>query len=127
MLVFGHGVHYLGFPMWSKAILSISLRIWVQYLSFSHPQLQQKYKEVDFLIPPNKIIEHNGTYDHADSRIYSSDSKIRATTAENIWKREKRILDSLKKENYKILVIWQHELDKDTENTAKKILKFVKT
>jgi G:T-mismatch repair DNA endonuclease (very short patch repair protein) len=94
---------------------------------FSHPELQQKYKEVDFLIPPNKIIEHNGTYDHADSRKYSADSKIRATTAENIWKREKRILDSLKKENYKILVIWQHELDKDTENTAKKILKFAKS
>ena len=94
---------------------------------FSHPELQQKYKEVDFLIPPNKIIEHNGTYDHADSRKYSADSKIRATTAKNIWKREKMILDSLKKENYKILVIWQHELDKDTENTAKTILKFVKS
>ena len=37
------------------------------------------------------------------------------------------ILDSLKKENYKILVIWQHELDKDAENTAKTIIKFVKT
>jgi len=34
------------------------------------------------------------------------------------------ILDSLKKEGYEILVIWQMDLEKNTENTTKKILKF---
>ncbi len=93
-------------------------------IPFSHKQLQQKFKEVDFLIPPDKIIEHNGTYDHADPRKYSSDTKIRKSTAQDIWKKEKMILNSLKKENYRILVIWQFYLEKNTENTAKKILKF---
>ena len=93
-------------------------------IPFSHKQLQQKFKEVDFLIPPDKIIEHNGTYDHADPRKYSSNTKIRKLTAQDIWEKEKMILNSLKKENYRILVIWQFDLEKNTENVAKKILKF---
>ena len=96
-------------------------------IPFSHKQLQQKFKEVDFLIPPDKIIEHNGTYDHADPRKYSSDTKIRKSTAQDIWKKEKRILNSLKKEDYRILVIWQFDLEKDVESTTKKILKFAKS
>jgi G:T-mismatch repair DNA endonuclease (very short patch repair protein) len=94
---------------------------------FSHPELQQKYKETDFLIPPNKIIEHNGTYDHADPRKYSVDTQIRDKIARDIWKKEKMILDSLKKEGYEILVIWQMDLEKNTENIAKKILEFAKS
>ena len=96
-------------------------------IPFSHSKLQQKFKETDFLIPPNKIIEHNGTYDHADPRKYSVDTQIRDKIAGDIWKKEKMILDSLKKEGYEILVIWQMDLEKNTENIAKKILKFVKT
>ena len=95
-------------------------------IPFSHSELQQKFKETDFLIPPNKIIEHNGTYDHADPRKYSVNAKIRDTTAGKKWKKEEKILDSLKKEGYEILVIWQMDLEKNTENIAKKILKFVK-
>jgi G:T-mismatch repair DNA endonuclease (very short patch repair protein) len=96
-------------------------------IPFSHSKLQQKFKETDFLIPPNKIIEHNGTYDHADHRKYSADTQIRDKIAGDIWKKEKMILDSLKKEGYEILVIWQMDLEKNTENIAKKILKFVKS
>ena len=36
------------------------------------------------------------------------------------------ILDSLSKEGYKILVIWEQDLLKDEVNTAEKILKFAK-
>jgi hypothetical protein len=96
-------------------------------IPFSHPKLQQKFKETDFLIPPNKIIEHNGTFDHADPRIHSPDKKIHDRTAEEIWKKEKMILDSLSKEGYKILVIWEQDLLKDEVNTAEKILKFAKS
>ena len=94
---------------------------------FSHPKLQQKYKETDFLIPPNKIIEHNGTYIHADPRKYSADAKIWGKTAEERWGLDKMILDSLKKQGYEILIVWELDLVKDTENTTKKILKFAKT
>jgi very-short-patch-repair endonuclease len=94
---------------------------------FSHAQLEQKLKEVDFLISPNKIVEHNGQYDHADPRKYKPSDKIRNRTAQDIWTKEKRIHDSLKREGYKILVIWEQDLLKDAENTTKKILKFAKT
>jgi len=94
---------------------------------FFDPELQLRFKETDFLIPPNKIIEHNGTYDHADPREYSADSKIYDKTAKQVWKNDKMKLDSLKKEGYEILVIWMTDLNKDTENITKKILKFVKT
>jgi len=96
-------------------------------IPFSHTQLEQKFKEVDFLIQPNKIIEHNGGYDHADPRKYKPNDKIRKTTAKTIWKKEKMIHDSLKIEGYEILVVWQLDLDTDAENTTKKILKFAKS
>jgi G:T-mismatch repair DNA endonuclease (very short patch repair protein) len=94
---------------------------------FSHPKLQQKYKETDFLIPPNKIIEHNGTYIHADPRKYSANAKIWGKTAEQKWGEDKMILDSLKKEGHEILIVWELDLVKDTENTTKKILEFAKS
>ncbi len=46
--------------------------------------------------------------------------------ASEIWKREKIILKQIKKQGYKILVIWEEDLLKDTENTTKKILRFAK-
>ena len=46
--------------------------------------------------------------------------------ASEIWAREKIILKQIKKKGYKILVIWENDLLQDTENTAKKILKFAK-
>jgi len=93
-------------------------------IPFSHPELQQKHHEVDFLIPPNKIIEHDGAYDHADPRKYSADAKIRETTAEKIWKNDKMITDSLKKEGYKILVVLGLDFLEELDKTTKEILKF---
>ena len=47
--------------------------------------------------------------------------------ASEIWKREKIILNQIKKRGYKILVIWEQDLLHDTENTTKKILRFAKS
>ena len=85
-------------------------------------------KNIDFLIRPNKIIEVNGTYDHADNRKYNADDLIRnhgkKIPAKEIWDREELTLNQIKKNNYKILVIWQMDLAKDYENTKKKIIEF---
>jgi len=93
-------------------------------------QNEHRKKEVDIFIRPKKIIEHNGTYNHADPRKYKSDDLIREhgkmIKAREIWKREKIILKQIKKQGYKILVIWEEDLLKDIENTTKKILKFAK-
>ena len=100
--------------------------------SVDYQTLQNEYrkKEVDIFIRPKKIIEHNGTYNHADPRKYKSDDLIREhgklIKASEIWEREKMILKQIKKKGYKILVIWENDLLQDTENTTKKILKFAK-
>ena len=83
--------------------------------------------ETDFLIPPNKIIEHNGKYIHADPRLYSSNKKIYDKIAGDIWKKEKIMLKQIRKEGYRILVVWELDLKKDIEKTTKKILKFAKS
>jgi len=93
-------------------------------------QNEHRKKEVDIFIRPKKIIEHNGTYNHADPRKYKPDDLIREhgkmVKASAIWKREKIILKQIKKKGYKILVIWESDLLQDVENTTKKILKFAK-
>jgi len=94
-------------------------------------QNEHRKKEVDIFIRPKKIIEHNGTYNHADPRKYKPDDLIREhgkmIEASEIWEREKIILKQIKKQGYKILVIWEEDLLNDTEHIAKKILKFAKT
>ena len=40
-------------------------------------QEEHRKKEVDIFIRPKKIIEHNGTYNHADPRKYKPDDLIR--------------------------------------------------
>jgi len=91
---------------------------------------EHRKKEVDIFIGHKKIIEHNGTYSHADPRKYKPDDLIREhgkmIKASEIWKREKIILNQIKKQGYKILVIWEQDLLKDTENTKNKILKFAR-
>ncbi len=89
-------------------------------------QIEQNSKEIDFLILPNKIIEFNGTYPHADPRKYKPDDKIWSKIAKNIWKNEVIVLEQLRKEGFEILVIWEMDLMKDLEKTTKKILKFAK-
>jgi hypothetical protein len=92
---------------------------------------EHRKKEVDVFIRPKKIIEHNGTYNHADPRKYKPDDLIREhgkmVKASEIWKREKIILKQIKKQGYKILVIWEQDLLHDIENTKNKILKFAKS
>jgi hypothetical protein len=85
-------------------------------------------KNIDFLIRPNKIIEVNGTYDHADNRKYKADDLIRnhgkKIPAKEIWDKEELTLNQIRKNNYKILVIWQIDLEKNYESTKKKIIEF---
>lgn len=92
---------------------------------------EYRKKEVDIFIRPKKIIEHNGTYNHADPRKYKPDDLIREhgkmVKASEIWKREKIILNQIEKQGYKILVIWEQDLLKDVVNTTEKILKFAKS
>ena len=79
----------------------------------------------------NLSLNIHGTYNHADPRKYKPDDLIREhnkmVKASEIWKREKIILNQIKKQGYKILVVWEQDLLKDSENTKNKILKFAKS
>jgi G:T-mismatch repair DNA endonuclease (very short patch repair protein) len=87
-------------------------------------------KEVDFLIKPKKIIEFNG-YRHYDNRNFKPNDIVihhnKSTTCQDIWNEEKMILQQIKNEGYRILIIWDMDLKKDIENITKKILKFAKS
>jgi hypothetical protein len=76
-----------------------------------------------------KIIEYNGRY-HFDPREHKPDEvhevHRKPTKCQDIWDEETMILDQIRKEGCKILVVWQKDFLKDRENETKKILKFAK-
>jgi G:T-mismatch repair DNA endonuclease (very short patch repair protein) len=98
----------------------------VDYLT---PENKHRKKEVDFLIKPKKIIEFNG-YRHYDNRNFKPDDIVthhgKPTKCQDIWNEENMVLNQIKKEGYRILVVWDLDLKKDLEKTTKKILKFAK-
>ena len=99
----------------------------VDYLT---PENKHRKKEIDFLIKPRKIIEFNG-YRHYDSRNFKSNDMVthhnKLKKCQDIWDEENTVLNQIKKEGYRILIIWDMDLKKDIENISKKILKFAKS
>jgi G:T-mismatch repair DNA endonuclease (very short patch repair protein) len=99
----------------------------IEFSMFVNVKYSHLQHEADFLIKPNKIIEFNGTYSHADPRKYKPDHKIWNKIAKDVWERDKKIIDGMKQQGYKVLVVWEQDLLQDTENTTKKILRFAKS
>jgi G:T-mismatch repair DNA endonuclease (very short patch repair protein) len=99
----------------------------VDYLTL---QGEYRKKEIDFLIKPKKIIEFNG-YRHFDNRNFKPDDMVthhnKRKKCQDIWNEEDTVLNQIKKGGHRILIIWQIDLEKDTENITKKILKFAKS
>lgn len=77
-----------------------------------------------------KIIEYNG-YRHYDNRNFKPDDVVihhnKSTKCQDIWNEENTILNQIRKEGHKILVIWALDFQKDLERTTKQILKFAKS
>jgi len=99
----------------------------IEFSMFVNVKYSHLQHEADFLIKPNKIIEFNGTYSHADPRKYKPDHKIWNKIAKDVWERDKKIIDGMKQQGYKVLVVWEQDFNQDTENTTKQILKFAKS
>jgi very-short-patch-repair endonuclease len=102
----------------------------LQNVEYHNNERKIRKKEIDFLIKPKKIIEYNGYY-HFDKRKFKPNDVIivhdKSTIVKDVWKQEKTVLNQIKKEGYRILIIWELDLKKDIENTRKKILKFAKS
>ena len=77
-----------------------------------------------------KIIEYNGRY-HFDPRKHKSNEihvvHNKPTKCKDIWDEENMILNQIRKEGYKILVVWELDWMKKLDITTKNILKFAKS
>lgn len=85
--------------------------------------------QVDILIKPNKIIEVFGTYHHADPRFYSDDQVLKVkghSTAREIWDQDSKIIESLWKKEFHVLVVYQDDLKNHYEQIKNWILDFIK-
>lgn len=80
----------------------------------------------DICLPDSKkIIEVNGTYWHADPRVYSENSLVRDVLVKKIWNRDKSKCSYAKHRGYDVLVVWELDFCKSKENTLKLIKEFL--
>ncbi len=92
-------------------------------------KLNDSYHQADIVIEPNHVIEVFGDYWHFNPKQYDGESikKVRRKEikVKEVWKYDKYVIDGMKKQGYKVLVIWESELKTELEKTTQKILKFV--
>jgi len=93
-------------------------------------KLENSNHQADILVEPNLIIEGFGDYWHFNPKKYDSESiqKRRQKTikVKEVWNYDKYVIDGMKKQGYKVLVVWESDLKNDLENSAGRILKFLK-
>ena len=97
----------------------------IKYEAFAQMKFGNVHHEVDFLINDDRIIEHNGTYFHADPRKYSRDDTMYGKKVSDVWKKDQLLIEQMKQAGYKVLVIWEFDLMNDFKNIVQKILKFI--
>jgi len=94
-------------------------------------KLTRSRHQADLMIEPNKIIEVFGDYWHFNPKHYDGESVQKKSgknvKVKDVWKYDKYVIDGMENQGYKVLVVWELELEKELDKTTKKILKFVKT
>jgi G:T-mismatch repair DNA endonuclease (very short patch repair protein) len=95
------------------------------------PDIQMQYSiediyVYDFCLPSSKkIIEVNGTYWHADPRVYSENDAVHDVLAKKIWNRDKKKLGYAKHAGYDVLVVWELDFCKSKQDTLNLIKAFL--
>jgi very-short-patch-repair endonuclease len=79
---------------------------------------------IDFLLEPNKIIEVNGDYWHANPVVYDY-KKLSAVQKSNILRDIERN-SWISKNNYEILTVWEKDIYENFELIKNQILKYAK-
>jgi len=94
-------------------------------------KLSNSYHQADITIEPNKVIEVNGDYWHYNPKQYDGElivkQRRKKVKVKEVWEHDKKIIDGMKQQGYKVLIIWEGELKKELDKTTKKILKFAKS
>lgn len=92
-------------------------------------KLSKSYHQADIVIEPNHVIEVFGDYWHFNPKKYDGESIVKIRRKEikvkEVWEYDQYVIDGMKKQGYKVMVVWESEL-KDLEKTTKKILSFLK-
>lgn len=79
---------------------------------------------VDVLLAAKKmVIEYFGDYWHANPKIYSADKYISRLkkTAQEQWQKDQKKVEYLKKQGYKVFVVWENDWKRNNEATTKEI------
>jgi G:T-mismatch repair DNA endonuclease (very short patch repair protein) len=94
-------------------------------------KLSESNHQADITIEPDKVIEVNGDYWHFNPKKYDGKSKQKKRgkeiKAEDVWKYDKYLIDGMNDQGYRVLVVWESELEDELNKTTKKILKFAKS
>lgn len=102
--------------------LNISYQRFFLIKNYTHPY--------DIHLKGTKILlEINGTFWHADPRKYNENDKIllpgkkRNTLAKDIWKKDKHHIEVAEKNGYRVVTIWENEINNnDIESLTKYII-----
>lgn len=118
-----------------KILEAIGIKVkFLQDIDYKTLENKSASKEMDIVwkdsLGNKKIIEYNGRYhfdprDHKPDEIHEVHNK--PTKCQDLWNKENMILNQIRKEGYKILVVWQKDFLKDYENETKRIIEFAKS
>jgi G:T-mismatch repair DNA endonuclease (very short patch repair protein) len=83
----------------------------------------------DIFIEPNKIIEIYGDYWHGNPEFYEKGADLSLPwgkiKVEEKWEKDKNRVEFLKRQNFRILILWEDDIIHDFMNIEKKLKKFV--
>jgi DNA mismatch endonuclease Vsr len=80
----------------------------------------------DIFIAPNICIFIDGDYWHANPNKYNKNFPIFKTkTANDIWKKDKKISNHLINNNYKVLRVWEEYIKQNINDVGNKIENFI--
>ena len=121
-----------------KLIQTILEESGITFVKHKNFKLTKSYHQADVVIEPNKVIELFGDYWHCNPKDYVNKGESKSgfkpndkitggKYAKDKWKKDKEIIKGMKKQGYKVLIIWEGELEKELDKTTNKILKFAKS
>jgi DNA mismatch endonuclease, patch repair protein len=114
-----------GIPTKLEQIMENALK---EYNIVYIPQYKYTIGFMDFYIPePNIDIFVDGTYWHADPRIFEpEDVLFFGKAAEWVWKKDMRQTNYLKSQGYMVLRFWEREITENLDVCIQNILQAIK-
>jgi len=114
-----------------EMIESISMKLQIKPM-YGKNQFYKYFKDLkktfayDFVFN-KKVIEYNGDYWHCNPKIYDKNffNKNKKMSSEEIWEYDKIKIDSIVKEGYEVLVIWESDYKENKELAIQKCINFI--